>query len=103
MTHKEWLTEGTKRFGEDQSKWRFVCPSCGHITSVLGWKNAGAPESAVAYSCVGRWTGAKDIKTFKKRGGPCTYAGGGLIGMNPVKVDLENGKSINVFAFAEAA
>jgi len=102
MTHEEWLAEGTRRFGPDQCKWRFVCPSCGYVASAQEWVDAAAPQ-AIAFSCVGRWTGANDNKTFQKAGGPCCYAGGGLIGLNPVKVTMSDGKTLDVFAFADEA
>jgi len=95
MTRDEWLAEGRRLFGDDVLQWRFVCPSCGHVASVQDWKDAGAPEGAVAFSCVGRYTGAGGEKTFAKSGGPCDYAGGGLIGLNPVEVG-----GTRVFAFA---
>jgi hypothetical protein len=86
MTKAEWEAEGERRFGKDMMRWRFVCPSCGHIASVQDYKDAGAPVGAIAFSCVGRWAGAGDENTFKKAGGPCNYAGGGLIGLNPLEV-----------------
>lgn len=101
-SHEEWLKEGKQLFGEDTIQWVFVCPSCGHVTKVEDWKEAGAPEEAVAFSCVGRWQGADGTNTFKKSGGPCNYAGGGLFGLNPVKVQAPNGKSHDVFEFAPA-
>lgn len=100
-THPEWTAEAVRRFGDDPMKWRFVCPSCGHVASVQDWKDAGAPEGAVAFSCVGRWHGGDPEKTFMKQGGPCDYAGGGLIGINPVAVFRENGIFSRVFEFAE--
>ena len=87
LTHDEWLTEAKRRFGDDPMDWRFVCPSCGHIASVKDWKDAGAAEGEVAFSCVGRHLGADSSKTFKKEGGPCNYAGGGLFKLNPVSVE----------------
>lgn len=97
MTLQEWREEGRKLFGDDEMQWRFICPSCKHVTRVQDWKDAGAPETAVAFSCVGRWSGAEDSATFQGRGGPCQYAGGGLIGLNPVRID---GRKDGVFAFA---
>ena len=52
----------------------------------------------MAFSCIGRTIGAKG-KTFARAGGPCDYAGGGLIRLNPVAVELD-GKVHQVFAFA---
>ena len=95
MTRAEWHAEGTALFGKDEMTWRFVCPSCKHVASVQDWKDAGAHTEHVAFSCVGRWLGADGSKTFKGKGGPCNYAGGGLIGMNPIEVD-----GTRMFAFA---
>lgn len=105
ITVEQWREEGTKLFGPDEMQWRFVCPSCGHIASPKDWKAAGAPENAVAFSCVGRWTGSKT--TICQKPGPgdvgCNYAGGGLFGLNPRRVRMSEDKHIDVFAFAEPA
>lgn len=96
MTHAEWLAEAERRFGADQEGWRFVCPVCKHVTSVADWREAGATEGAIAFSCVGRWL-PRARKAFEGQGpGPCNYAGGGLFPLNPVDVD-----GLTVFAFAE--
>ncbi len=97
MTSDEWRAEGTRRFGPDEMNWKFVCPACGHVAAVSDWKAAGAPVTAVAYSCVGRWL-PKRQDAFDGKGGPCNYAGGGLIGLNPITVDDKH----HVFEFAEA-
>lgn len=105
MTHAAWKAEGLRRFGADPRAWQFVCPSCGHIASVADWKAAGAPDGAVAFSCIGRYTGdgnAAADKAFKHAGGPCNYTGGGLFRLNPVEVDFEDGNEpMRAFAFAE--
>jgi predicted RNA-binding Zn-ribbon protein involved in translation (DUF1610 family) len=98
VTEEEWNAEGVRLFGEDRMGWRFACPSCGHVASVRDWRDAGAPENAVAFSCVGRWTGAK-AEIFDKKG-PCNYAGGGLFQLNPTKVTRADGGESSVFAFA---
>lgn len=102
LTFEAWQAEGVRRFGEDKRKWRFVCPACGHVASAMDWVNAGASDS-IAFSCIGRWTGAKR-EAFTKAGGegPCDYAGGGLFRLNPVQVIDEEGKEHSVFAFADA-
>ena len=103
MTHTEWMAAGCRLFGADQRKWLFVCPSCGHVTSMQDWVDVGAGRAA-AFSCIGRYTGdSRDAErnTFKNAGGPCTYAGGGMIRLNPVEVDFEDGRGpLRVFAFA---
>jgi hypothetical protein len=86
MTLDEWHATGEQLFGPDIMQWKFVCPSCGHVASVQDYKDAGAPEGAVAFSCVGRYL-PKRSEAFGGNGsGPCNYAGGGLIGLNPVDV-----------------
>lgn len=87
MTREEWKQQGEALFGSDQMQWNFVCPVCGHVQSVQDYKDAGAPSSAAAFSCVGRWR-EKPVKNFQKdEGQGCDYAGGGLIQMNPLEVD----------------
>jgi hypothetical protein len=100
MTHDEWVKEARRRFGDDPMKWAFVCPSCGYVATLKDWHDAGASEKQAAFSCIGRYSGSKK-HVFDKTGGPCNYAGGGLIGLNPVTVQFDNGKSCRVFAFAE--
>ena len=77
-TYEEWLREGEKRFGKDHANWKFKCPSCGYVASAADYKEAGAPQGAVGFSCIGRWSGHMDKDMFRKDGGPCNYAGGGF-------------------------
>lgn len=100
MTLGEFQAEARRRFGEDVSKWRFVCPACGHVASVQDWRDAGAPEGGIAFSCVGRWLDeARDA--FEGDGpGPCNYAGGGLFGLNPVRIVDQPGLALFDFAAA---
>lgn len=102
-TREEWQARGVALFGEDRREWRFVCPCCKHVATVGDWMAAGAPEGAVAFSCVGRWTGAKR-EAFGDGPGPCNYAGGGLFKLNPVRVcDVGAGaRECHVFQFAPA-
>lgn len=93
MTKAKWHAEGVRRFGDDEMKWRFVCPSCGHIASVQDWKDAGASSGQVAYSCIGR--NLPNPVEMGVKPGPCNYAGGGLFKLNPMDVDGEG-----YFAFA---
>lgn len=99
LTSAEWRKEGRTLFGNKTDDWLFVCPSCGHVAAVRDWNDAGAPEGAIAFSCVGRWAGAGDERTFGLRGGPCNYAGGGLFGLNPIAVVQGDGSKHNVFDF----
>lgn len=100
MTESEWIAEGERRFGPDRMKWRFICPSCGYVASVQEWKDAGAQGGAVAFSCVGRYTGSRK-ELGDKTGGPCNYAGGGLFRLNPIEI-THSGGTTHLFAFAES-
>jgi len=101
MTKEEWKTEAIKRFGTDIMNWKFVCPICGNVASVADYKNAHAPESAIAFNCIGRYLPncrsafGRNSKNAPLK--PCDYTGGGLFGLNPLEV--EGGQYFN---FAEA-
>jgi len=99
MTHVEWVQQARWRYGLNNFKWRFKCPSCGYVASWQEWKDAGAPDEAVGFSCIGRWLGS-DKPAGDRTGGPCRYAGNGLIKLNPVKVEFGN-KVEWFFDFAE--
>ena len=99
-TLAEWHAEATRRFGKEASGWKFVCPSCGHVASIMDWRDAGAEAGAVAFSCIGRYLKKKAKEAFRKGRGPCNYAGGGLIRLNPVKVITPEGTEHEVFDFA---
>lgn len=99
ISHTDWLAEGRRRFGDDVMKWKFVCPSCGHVASVQNWKDVGATEGEIAFSCVGRHL--PNAKTLGKRPGPCNYAGGGLFKLNPVTVEMEDDGEADRFEFAD--
>lgn len=102
VSRKEWIAEGRRLFGDDQMKWRFVCPSCGYVASVQDWKDCHAPDGAVAFSCVGRWKKLFPKDAFTAGPGPCNYAGGGLFRVNPVTVTCTGvGLDIDVFEFAK--
>lgn len=84
MTEAEWNAKGEALFGADRMKWKFVCPSCGYTATPADWKDAGATEGEVAFSCVGRHM--EESGDFGKKPGPCNYAGGGLFKLNPVHI-----------------
>lgn len=84
-TLAEYVSDAEHRFGVDRMKWRFICPACGNIASAEEYKLAGAPEGAVGFSCIGRWTGAKRSMFETDKPGPCDYTGGGLICISPVE------------------
>ena len=102
LSHAEWIAAAEKRYGSDAKKWRFRCPVCGHDTAVQDWKDAGASEGAVAFSCIGRYLPGPTNDAFapsQKR--PCNYAGGGLFRLNPIRVVDQDGKEHQVFDFSD--
>ena len=100
LTEADWIAEGTKLFGPDRMKWKFVCPSCKHVASAEDYKAVGAPSGVVAFSCIGRYDGKHmEVPLFSKKG-PCNYAGGGLFPLNPVIVTCADGHEEHLFEFA---
>jgi hypothetical protein len=98
-TLADWREEAVRRFGPDVSGWKFKCPVCGHVASVKDYKEAGAPEGATAFSCIGRYTGAvRDAFQKIQTPGPCNYTGGGLFKLNPVQIGEDDER---LFEFAE--
>ncbi len=105
MTKDEWLDKGKELFGEDFTRWRFVCPGCGHVQAVEDfrqYKEKGADPNSATCECIGRYEDGKSWMNDnpKKNGGPCDYAGYGLLGISPVTV-IDGEKKIRSFAFAE--
>ena len=99
LTHADWVAEGNRLYGEDALKWAFRCPVCGHVATVQEWKDAGAPDGGIAFSCIGRWKdGGREAFSVGQET-PCNYAGGGLLRLNPVHVDRD-GEVHQVFEFA---
>ena len=87
MTKEEFTKEAIKRFGPDPMNWKFKCPSCGYVASVQDYKDAGAHSGNAGFSCIGRYLPGHCQDAFTKGPGPCNYAGGGLIGINPVEIE----------------
>jgi hypothetical protein len=94
MTLEEWEKLGTEKFGPDKMQWKFKCPVCGHVASAQDYKDAGAPEEAAAFACVGRYLPEKR-RAFNETGkketikSPCDYKGDGYIRLNPLRVEDE--------------
>lgn len=100
LTKEEWLARGKHLFGEDITKWRFVCPGCGHIQSVEDfrqYKERGAQPDSARKECIGRYYGGRSW-AFGKAGSPCDYAGYGLMNICPVKV-VDGKEEFWCFAF----
>jgi hypothetical protein len=91
LTESAWGELGESLFGADRMKWKFVCPVCKDQMTPSDYQEAGAPETAIAFSCVNRW----------RNPDKCNYAGGGLFRLNPVTVQRTSGGETTMFAFAE--
>ena len=103
LTEAEWKAAGTARFGSDMRLWAFACPVCKHVATVQDYANAGAPEGAIGFTCIGRYQDQRRDAFLEKGSGPCNYAGGGLFRLNPVTVTTPDGAEHHVFAFAQPA
>jgi len=102
MTKEEWMAKGTHLFGADPFKWRFVCPSCGHIQTpedFRPYKDKGASPDTAWFNCIGRYDGHEYVVILSGKS-PCNYTGGGLFCFNPIKV-VDGDKSVMAFAFDE--
>jgi hypothetical protein len=100
VQHADWIEEGKARFGPDVRKWRFKCPSCGHVQTfedfvALGM-NPNQAQTIVGFSCIGRWrtSTALNVVGFGEldKGSGCNYAGGGLFRIAPTLVKFEGGE-----------
>lgn len=105
LTFEEWKNKGKDMFGTaDRKKWKFKCPSCGFIQTFEDFIKAGATEDEaygmIGFSCVGRVMKEKG-QFLKDNKQPCNYAGGGLIGLNPLTITTPDGEKHKFFNFAE--
>ena len=99
LTHAEWKAEAISHYGQVPLDWAFRCPVCKHVATVREYKEAGAPQGAVAFSCIGRWKGMLRDGFRGDGPGPCNYTGGGLFRLNPVKVVYPDGTDMMAFEF----
>ena len=103
MTVEAWKEKGKQLFGEDVLKWRFVCPSCGHIQTpedFRPYKGEGATPDIAYFSCIGRYDGHGDTVMCSGKS-PCNYTSGGLFNLAPVMVTDGDNKHY-CFAFDES-
>ena len=102
LTFAEWKTAALERYPD--GNFAFVCASCKHRQTVKECQAAGVPEGSIGFSCIGRWNRSDKpaASAFGRPGqGPCNYAGGGLIGLNPIHVTFPDRKEGDFFDFAE--
>ncbi len=89
FTVEEWREEGVKLFGDNISDWKFKCPKCGNVASVMEYLKEGAGTNDSYQNCIGRF----------KKGKGCDWAAYGLFDICKVHIKQE-GNLIPVFEFA---
>lgn len=89
MTLDEWRKEAARKFGEDPSNWKFVCPHCGHVQSV---NDFGEDKDLACQECIGRRTPAIG----------CNWAAYGFLKTlgKGIEIETPDGSIIEVFDFA---
>ena len=113
MTIEEFATEAKARFGNNIVNWKFVCPMCGTVQSVLELSNAVVAdggtredtEKYIGFSCIGRFTGQGDEGiAAKNKGLPwdkgCNWTLGGLLRCHTLEVILADGTVRPTFELA---
>lgn len=108
MKHSEWLEKAKKLYGNKVEDWKFKCPACHTVQTIKDFVKAGASKeqaaNSIANECIGRYM-ATNQKAFSDKetvkGKPCDYAGYGLININPVLVEFEDGTKHHAFDFAD--
>lgn len=106
---KEWSAEGKRRFGEDTSKWEFLCPSCKHVQSVESilnefptWKEDEVRKWIMA-ECIGRHLPIietkKNGRIERKPIKYCLWAAYGLFKITNTKIRVD-GELHSLFDFA---
>lgn len=108
MKHSEWLEKGKRLYGKNTETWQFKCPVCETIQTAKDFIAAGASKdeamNSIAVECIGRHLPEKQ-KAFDSsqgkiiKGSPCNYAGYGLLRLNPVEIEFEDGFKRHAFAF----
>lgn len=95
MTEAEWRALGEKLFGPNLDRWRFKCPTCGHVMSVEKARAMPADEKAklrggwsIEQECVGRYV----------NGTGCDWCAYGLFS-GPFFVERDGGGRTPVFGF----
>ena len=77
---EQWVAEGIQLFGEDKSKWKFICPNCGNIQTGEDFRKIHVdPSGKVYFSCIGRFMTHGEVGDIGDKISPCNYTLGGLL------------------------
>ena len=102
-TLEDWRAEGSRRFGADFEQWKFRCPVCGRVTTVIEFKQYGGEPDDAYINCIGRFNGhMKPHKKGDSNEQGCDWAAYGFFKITGVAVK-HNGKTVDVFDFAEVS
>lgn len=107
LTQAELVAEATARFGDDQMKWAFQCPTCDDVATPADFIAAGADPNRVGQECIGRSLGLLDKRVPVKDGRSqgirgCNWAAYGLF-PGPWTITMPDGRTISSFRLAEPA
>lgn len=95
ITHKDWNTEGKKRFGDDYKQWKFVCPKCKTVQTFQDLIDAGINEESgqgyLGFSCIGRFSACEK---------GCDWSLGGLFKIHTLEIIMGD-HNRPVFEFAD--
>lgn len=98
FTQAELLAMAQKRFGEDPTQWKFICPACNDIATPQDFIDAGADPQLVGQECIGRSLGAlAKPEPTNERG--CNWCAYGLF-RGPWIIVLPDGKEVGSFKLA---
>lgn len=99
LSYEEWRTNGEMLFGKDIEKWKFVCPSCKTVQTLLDWRRAGATKRQagenIGLICIGNKSKKKGCKW--KYNLPDDI----FVSYHDLEVELPNGNIRPTFHFAK--
>lgn len=121
ITHEQFISTLTERFGDSPADWAFVCPSCGDVATGNDFKTAlaehpraardGEPFTAdrlMGQECIGRTLGAltiaREVWDARRAAGEvrgCDWVAFGFI-PGPLQVELPDHRVVRSFEIAPA-
>lgn len=103
----DWIAQGKQLFGDDTKEWKFRCPACGNVQTLVDFEKVGAEPQLAYQECIGRKlpTCARHFGSTPGTDGkksPCDYAAFGLFRLGGTQIVLaDNGTKVAVLPFAE--
>lgn len=105
LTHAEWVAAAKERYATSDDV-AFVCPVCKHRQTYREVRALCVDDQRASqfagFSCIGRLLPREQTSdAFSSQPGPCSYAGGGLLRINPIAVVFDDGRESRFFDFAD--